>query len=240
MKLMSVSKSIDAFIAHTNLEKDWLITNGIYGGKVQVVRFPAIPSTIIECRLCSERLSDIVYLGRIVHRKGLDIFVKALYEVKKSFSELRITIAGPSDPQYLSRLMKLVKQLRLESEVTFKGLVPEKEKYKVIQSHKILVLPSRKEYTPNILLEAQALGVPVIATRVGAVPEMMMDGETGILVEPNNVQELAKAIETLLNNDALRMGFSRKARKFAYNFTVERSAEKLEELYRRLLNESRR
>lgn len=81
--------------------------------------------------------------------------------------------------------------------------------------------------------------VPVIATRVGAIPEMVINGETGLLVESNNNElELAKAIETLLNNDALRSNFSRKAREFAKNFTVERSVEKLERLYYDILNNS--
>jgi glycosyltransferase involved in cell wall biosynthesis len=59
----------------------------------------------------------------------------------------------------------------------------------------------------------------------------MINGETGLLVEPNNELELAKAIETLLSNDTLRLSFSRKAREFAKNFVAERTVEKLERLY---------
>jgi len=234
--LMNFSKVIDTFIAHTTLEKEWLSNKGIYEGKVLIVRFPAIPSTLISYRVDSKSLDEIIYLGRIVCRKGLHVLIRALYKVKKTFGEIRATIAGPSDPQYLSRLMKLAKQLGLESNVVIRGLVPEEEKYKIIKSHKILVLPSLKEYTPSVLLEAQALGVPVIATKVGAVSEIMVDGETGLLVEPANEHELAKAIEILIKDDELRRQFSIKAMEFAKNFTLEEAVNRLGDLYCGLIN----
>ncbi len=78
--------------------------------------------------------------------------------------------------------------------------------------------------------------MPVIATKVGAVPEMIIDGETGLLVEAGNEHELAKAIETLIINDELRMHFSIKAREFAKSFTLEEAVGRLEDLYHDLLS----
>jgi len=131
-------------------------------------------------------------------------------------------------------LKMLIKRLELESSVSFIGTIKEEKKYEFIKSHKILVLPSIKEYTPGVLLEAQALGVPVIATRVGAVPEMVIDGETGILVEPSDELELARAVEVLIGNHELRKRFSLNARKFVKNFTLEAAVDKLEVLYNTL------
>jgi len=235
LMLTRISKAIDAFVAHTSLEENWLSSKGINRGKIKLVRLPAIPSSLVECRINCKSNYDVLFLSRIVYRKGLHVLIKALGEVKKEFGEVRATIAGPSDPHYLAKLMNLVKQLGLQGNVSFKGLVPEEKKFEVIKSHNVLVLPSFKEYTPGILLEAQALGVSVIATKVGAVPEMMIDGETGFLVKAGNEHELAKAIEMLLKDDALRTRFSIKAKEFAKNFTLEKQVNRLEHLYYEVL-----
>lgn len=227
----NIGKGVDAFIAHTMSERKWLISKGIPSSKVALVRFPAIPSELINYEGNSENLGDIVYLSRIVRRKGLHVLLKAL-SIVKNFNKFKVSIAGPPDLQYLESLKILTRQLRLESNVSFTGIVSEEKKHGFIKSHKIFVLPSLEEYTPGVLLEAQALGVPVIATRVGAVPEMLIEGKTGLLVQPNNPHELAEAINTLIQNEDLRRKFSMKAREWAKNFTLESAVSKLDELYR--------
>jgi len=237
--LKRINKAIDTFVTHTTLEREWLTLNGIPESKVETIRFPAVPSRVISYIISYKgnlkNLSDIVYLGRIVYRKGLHVLLKALSEVKRSFNGIKADIAGPSDPQYLRSLKALVKQYRLEDNVYFVGVIDEGEKYDFIRSHKVLVLPSLKEYTPSILLEAQALGVPVIATKVGAVSEMLINGETGFLVKPGDELELAKAIEVLVKNHKLRERFSAKAKIFSMNFTVEKQVDRLEDLYHEVL-----
>ena len=232
--LRCVSKAIDAFIAHTTLEKEWLISKGIPNDKITLVRFPAIPSKLLNYNVHSTDLGDVLYLGRIVHRKGVHILIKALSMAKQRFSNIRANIAGPSDLQYLESLKTLVEKLGLKDNVSFTGIIKEEEKYIFIKSHRVVVLPSLKDYTPNILLEAQALGVPVIATKVGAVPEMIINGETGLLVKPNDAYGLAKALETLIKDDKLRDRLSVKAREFVRNFTLEKAVIRLVNLYRRL------
>jgi glycosyltransferase involved in cell wall biosynthesis len=73
--------------------------------------------------------------------------------------------------------------------------------------------------------------VPVIATRVGAVPEIVLDGETGLLVKAGDSYELAKSIIMLVKNDDLRRRFSMKAREWAKKFTLESAVTRLEEMY---------
>jgi glycosyltransferase involved in cell wall biosynthesis len=157
--------------------------------------------------------------------------------IKQRFNNVRVNIAGPSDPQYLENLKTLVKNLGLRDNVSFIGVIEEEEKFSLIKSHRIVVLPSLKDYTPNLLLEAQALGVPVIATRVGAIPEMVLDRETGLLVKAGDPYELAKSIATLIENEDLRRHFSVKAREWAKKFTLESAVTRLEEVYRCTLQE---
>jgi glycosyltransferase involved in cell wall biosynthesis len=146
-------------------------------------------------------------------------------------NDAELVIAGPYEKRYLEKLQRLVAKLRLEDRVKIKGRVTEEEKIDLISNCSVLVCPTIADYHPIVLLEAQALGVPVIATKVGAIPEIVVNGETGLLVKPNSELELAKAIETLLSNDVLRLSLSRRARTFAENFTLERAIEKLEGLY---------
>lgn len=231
--LKKYSKAIDVFIAHTILEKKWLNAKGIHEDKIKIVRFPAIPSSLIDrYNTPSESLNDVIYVGRVVYRKGLHVLIKALSEVKRVCGEVRSTIVGPSDPRYLSKLIALVKQLRLENSITFKGVVQEEEKYRIIKNHKVLVLPSIRDYTPSVLIESQALGVPVVATNVGAIPEMVIHGETGLLVRPNDEYELAKGLILLLKDETLRRELSIKAKAFAKNFTIETVIGELEKIYR--------
>jgi 1,2-diacylglycerol 3-alpha-glucosyltransferase len=232
------SSSVDAFITHTDLERNWLISKGIDRERIKVIKPPMISSQLIS--LQEESLSigdysaDLLYLGRIVPKKGLHVLLKALSLVK----DANLVVAGSAEGGYIRKLRKFAEDAGIRERIRFLGPIAERDKLRLITSHKVLVCPTLADYHPIVLVEAQALGVPVVATRVGAIPKIVMDGETGLLVEPNNVQGLAKAIETLLNNDALRLRFSRKAREFAYNFTVERSVEKIEMLYHRILNKS--
>jgi glycosyltransferase involved in cell wall biosynthesis len=170
-----------------------------------------------------------------VPRKGVHVLIKALSIVKQRIHDIKTTIAGPVDPQYLKQLKKLSRELSLENNVTFLGLIEEERKYYIIKAHRLLVLPSLKDYHPIVLLEAQALGIPVIASRVGAISEIVKDKETGILVEPGNVLELAKAIELLLRSFDLYSQCSKKAAMLASSFTYENLISHLETYYRMLI-----
>jgi glycosyltransferase involved in cell wall biosynthesis len=229
--LNAISKDIDAFVAHTELEKSWLESIGIASKKIAIIRFPAIPSELLNFKADVDIMGDVLYLGRIVPRKGVHILIKALSIVKQKIPNIRATIAGPADLQYLEKLKNLARELNLVDNVTFLGPVEEGKKCYIIKAHRILALPSLKDLHPIVLLEAQALGVPVIASRVGAIPEIVRDGETGMLVEPGNVLELGKAIEQVLNNNTLYQQYSKYAVAFASNFTLEKTLALLKALY---------
>ena len=229
------SKEVDIFIAHTKMEKEWLVNSGIEIEKIHVIRLPGISSELLNVDLPNSPPYDIIYVGRIVPRKGLHILLESLYKVRKNVQNIKTTIVGPADRVYLEYLMKLASQFGLEQVVEFKGVIDEMRKHELITQHKILVAPSIKDYTPNVIMEAQALGVPVISTRVGAIPEMVIDGETGFLVEPGNVDQLTDAILKLLRDEDLRRRMSVSAREWAKNFTLDKAVDRLESIYRELV-----
>ncbi len=226
---------IDAFIAHSRLEENWLAENGMDSGKIHKIAFPCVSRELLSWKSAVQGHNTVLYIGRIVSVKGLHVLIRSMSKIVHDFSEAQLVIAGPGKGRFLKKLRRAVYKLDLVDHVEFRNPVFGNEKWNLIARSALLVLPSLKEYTPNVVLEAQALGVPVVATNVGALSEMVNDGETGVLVEPNCPGRLAEAITGLLRDENQRMKMSTNARKFAENFLIERSIEKLEELYFQLL-----
>lgn len=243
--LKRIQSSIDMFIAHTNLERDWLIACGIEQTKIRKVTYPCVPSSLQKYGLkqtntCESTVKyKLLFIGRITWRKGIHVLLKALPKVINQIEEVVIIIAGARDKNYYETLLKLTYKLNLNNFVIFKHRLSEQEKYDQMLDCTIFVLPSIKEYTPVGLLEAQTLGKPVVTTSVGAIPEIVIHGKTGLLVKPNNPEELAEAIVTLLQNESLRMTMSFNARKLAKNFVLEKTVDRLERLYHQLLQQGR-
>jgi glycosyltransferase involved in cell wall biosynthesis len=237
LKLLArTSHDIDLFIAHAEIERRWLIENDIDPRRVCNIMFPFVPShlTNSERNNNAQKSGDLIFVGRVVWIKGLHILVKALKLANDTIGDVKLTIIGPCNESYLLRLKRLIDKEGLSEKVTIRGIVSNTEKYRLMMTHKVLVLPSLGDFTPGVLLEGQALGTPVIATRVGAVPEIMVDGETGILVRPGDAAELAKAITTLLPDYDLRRKMSIRAEGFSKNFLPGTTIRRLEAVYRGL------
>ncbi|TET11793.1 glycosyltransferase, partial [Candidatus Aerophobetes bacterium] len=118
--------------------------------------------------------------------------------------------------------------------VKFIGMVSPEKVYDFLEQAKILILPSLYEGLPNVIVEAMSVGVPVIATRVGGVPDVIKDGETGLLVEPGRVEELAISIKKLIEDDNLRRKMSKncleEAKKYSWDHVVERFEDLIERI----------
>ena len=103
----------------------------------------------------------------------------------------------------------------------------------------IFVMPSIREEFGVAAVEAQAMEIPVVSTRVGGVPEVVLDGETGILVEPGDSEQLAQAILTLIENPALRRQMGKRGREHVLaNYRWEDNAALMENLYQRIVHSS--
>ncbi len=205
---------------------------GINAERIHRIFFPAIEVKLLDYMPRRQSGADLCFVGRVVREKGLHILVKALHKI--TMIRIRTLIVGPVEEKYYKKLEKLIFRLSLDRHIEFKGPVYNDDKHDLIAGSKLFVLPSLKEYTPNVILESQALGVPVIATRVGAIPEMILDRDTGLLVEPGNVDQLADAIEALLADEELRKRMSVRAREWAKNFTLDRAVTELERVYKSL------
>lgn len=162
---------------------------------------------------------------KLEHWKGVDVLVEACGLVRHPF---RLEIFG--DGSERAQLQARARELGIDA--TFHGVVTDARDR--LESLDIFVLPSRGENLPVSILEAMAAALPVVATRVGGVPEQVGDGATGILVEPGDAAALASALDTLLGDPELRLALGRRApQRLRERFDNTRAAEQALELYER-------
>jgi glycosyltransferase involved in cell wall biosynthesis len=152
----------------------------------------------------------IVFLGRLGERKGVRDLFEALADPEVRTQSWRVTIAGDGD---IERYRAEAERLGLASRVRFPGWVDETGVTRILKDGHALVLPSRAEGMPMSVLEAFAHGVPAVATRVGAIPEVITDGASGILFPVGDVKELRAALLSLLKDEDKRLLLAFGARK---------------------------
>jgi glycosyltransferase involved in cell wall biosynthesis len=165
--------------------------------------------------------------------KGLEYLVTAMREVRKRIPEARAIIVGDGPERRC--LDALVRRHGLEEGVTFLGSVPDA--WGVLSAIDVFVLPSVKEGLPYALLEAMAVGKPIVATRVGGIPEVARDGRCALLVPPKDPQALSEAICQLIQDPAFSARLAGEARRafLEEGLTAEAMVEATAALYRRLL-----
>lgn len=153
---------------------------------------------------------DILFVGRLTKQKGVEILLKAIEILKNKYSRnLKIAIVG--DGELKENLNNLTVELGVDKEVEFLGIRKDIEELMV--SSKIFVLPSRWEGFGIVIIEAMSTMLPVIATNIGGIPELIENGKEGILVPPENSKALARTINSLLENEELREKLSQAAYK---------------------------
>ena len=180
----------------------------------------SIPANCLQC----------AFVGRVTQIKRPDRFLDVVSEIKKRGVKLDFSIAG--DGELLEMCRERIKQENLP--VTILGWQSDIER--VLSSADMVVLTSDNEGTPLSLIQAGMAGLPVVTTNVGSVPEVVLDGVTGIVTRLD-VQEIADALEKLANDDVLRTKLGVAAQEFTLsNFGVKRLVHDHEELYKKLLS----
>jgi len=166
-----------------------------------------------------DNFPHIIYVGRLVKNKGVDILIKSLKLVVRIFPNVKLSIVGRG--YFENNLRKLVKNLELEDNVVFHGYISESKKVKLLQRAHILVMPSLREGWATPVIEANACGTPAIGTNVRGVKSAIIDGVTGFLVPYGDIKELADKIIILLSKREFRQKIARNAIYWAKNFDQE-------------------
>jgi glycosyltransferase involved in cell wall biosynthesis len=148
------------------------------------------------------------FIGRLAQEKGLAYLMQAAESIVREDSNVAFVFAG--DGPYRDSLCNLIKKLNLETHVVLLG--KRSDMVDVYASIDVLVLPSLSEGVPMVVLEAMAAGKPVLATKVGGIPQVIQDEKTGLLVDPADASQLTIALKRLLASPHLREELGRRGR----------------------------
>ncbi len=171
----------------------------------------------------------ILSVGSLIEIKGHEYLIKAVKKLKDSGIHALTYIIGEGPLK--ERLIKLVRELDLTDSVRIVGPRPHSEIPLWMNAADVLALPSLREGTPTVMLEALTCGTPFVGSRVGGIPDIITSEDYGILVEPKNIEELAKAILEALNKEWDR----KKIADYGSQFYWDKITERIIYLYEYLL-----
>jgi glycosyltransferase involved in cell wall biosynthesis len=184
-------------------------------------------------QLCAE--PRVLFVGDIMKAKGVFDLLSAWTKVKCAYPNASLTIVASADHTkgLFSREMRA---LQVDSSITLTGPLPHLAVANLMRQSRLLCLPSHREGTPTCVMEALACGLPVVATRVGGIPDIVEHDKTGLLIEKGDVEGLAASLVTLLRdpNRCARMGQA--AHAFArVHLDARKTANRLVDLYNQLI-----
>ena len=187
--------------------------------------------SLAQSKKLINHLENYTYL----YTKDIAAYVEASFRVKKSIPDCLFLLIG--DGSLYNKLQHQIESSGLQQ--NFRILGWRNDINEIISILDIFVLSSLNEGMGRVLVEAMVMGKPVVATKVGGIPSVVIDGETGMLVPSKNPRALAEAIISLLNNPERMKNMSIAGKERAKLFSIEVMVEKTEELYEELLRERR-
>jgi len=226
----------DGIITVSDTIRETLLSGGVNPSLVQVI-YEGVDLHWIDLQQpVGDRLGNgNLVVGTVAHfsqEKGHETLLKAAASLVARFKNVTYLLVG--DGELRSRLHRLTDELKIGSHVSFTGFRSDCEA--LMKHFDVFCLPSRSEGLSSAILSAMANRLPVVATKVGGIPELVVNGETGLLVEPDNPPELAGALSQLFNSRELRHRLGHEGRRrIESHFTLERKLDETESLYRTLL-----
>ena len=186
----------------------------------------------------SEDERVVLAVGRLSREKGHSDLIEAFQALRNLDSQLKLKLLIVGEGPELEALQRAARERELDRSVIFSGHVSDVAPYYAIAD--ALALPSHSEGSPNVLLEAMAAGLPVVATSVGGVPEIATSGKNALLVPPRDREAFADALHQVLINPELAEELSSNARAHvADNFSPAGHAQSLIRIYQEVLSEPR-
>jgi len=174
-------------------------------------------------------VKNILFVGRLHPVKGVQYLIRAMVNVLEEIPDARLILVG--DGEERGNLEALSVQLGVQKSVQFVGVVPHEKVHTYMQHADAFVLPSLSEGFPGVILEAMACGLPVIATRVGGIPDIIIPDYNGYLIEVKDTENLANKIILLLQDEVLQKKLSGNNRNLVKKYTWETVIAELEKIF---------
>lgn len=180
----------------------------------------------------------ILFLGRIHQKKGLDLLIKAFKKFSEKFQEISLVIVGNGPKSYEGEIKQLVHKLGLENRVKFLGFVVGNDKLQLLESAKLFALTTYSDVHPVAVVEALAMGLPILITKNGDFPEIE-EYNAGQIVD-TDIEIISNTLEKMMGNEEKLEQYSRNAKKlFLERFSFKNEPNDYEKLYKNAINASR-
>lgn len=219
-----------------NADKCLTLSNGICDyivsrtGKIDNVEVLYNPCPDIKgIDLSAKREKNILFAATLYKEKGYLDLIEAFGKIATKHPEWKLLLAGNGNPE---EGIALAEKYNVTDRVKFLGWVRGEDKDKVFRTSSLFCLPSYAEGFPMAVLDAWAYGLPVVTTPVGGIPDIVVDGENGLLFNPGDVNALSKKLDTLIKDTELRKKLSQEARLLAdTTFNVATITQQLADFY---------
>lgn len=175
----------------------------------------------------------VIFAGTLRPIKGVKYLIQAMNLIRQKNTKASLMLIG--DGEERQSLEELVKESNLGDCVTFVGQVPNEEVLEYMAASDVFVLPSLSEGFPLVILEAMASGLPIVATKVGGLPEIIKEGDNGFLVEPKDSIEIAEKVLLLLQGKELRQRIAKNNRQRAKDYTWAKVVDSVEQVYQKVV-----
>lgn len=186
---LQMMKRASGVIAVSNEMKQMLINDGVKESKIQVVE-NLMTSKVMDKSAPRSHKLKLLFVGRLSPEKGCAVFINAIKTLPKDQFEVTILGDGIQRPE--------LQTLAADNTVNFLGF--KKNVVEIMSQHDALIMPSYREGQPLTLIEACCMGMPVVASHIGGIPELINNGVNGILFTPGDAQKLSEALVVLEKN----------------------------------------
>nr|QNO46305.1 D-inositol-3-phosphate glycosyltransferase [Methanosarcinales archaeon ANME-2c ERB4] len=228
---INLTLSNHIIIYSSNLIKEWGLEK--YKNKIYIAHEHFLDFNMLKVRKkLDERENLVGYIGRLSEEKGVLKFVKTIPEIIKEKDDLKFLIGG--EGQLQDKIEKYLSKKKINNKVKLAGWIPHNELPDYLNKLKLVVIPSYTEGLPNLMLEAMACGTPVLATPVGAIPDVIKDGETGFIMKNNSPECIAENVVRALEHSDVEWivenAMALVEQEYTYVAAVERYRTILEEI----------
>ncbi|MCW2508443.1 MAG: glycosyl transferase group 1 [Modestobacter sp.] len=223
-----VYQRVDHVVAVSSAIRDTLVgTYGVPAGRVDLLLPATAAPAAAPRRATGGTAATVGVVGRLVPEKGVDVFLRAVALVSAAVPAARFVVVG--DGPLRAALEDRAVSLGLAGVVTFTGFRPDAPQ--LIAGLDVLVVPSRSDGSPLVVCEAMAAGIPVVASRVGGLPDLVAHGDSGLLVRPEDPADLARSLVRLLRDPAAAQALGRRGRQLAEARSHARLVDRMTEVY---------
>jgi len=215
--------------------KDYLNERGINKKKIKIA-YDGTDTSLFEPKSFDEKNPSIIFTGDLDSRDGIDTLIKSFVRVKKEFKDAKLYIVG--DGPYLPKLKTLASRLKIRKNVVFTGWVPFEKLVKDLPNFLLGVIPSKPNLMNNLtiprkIFEFMAAGIPVIASDLNAMREVVKTGSSGLLFHPDNHESLSEAILRLMSNPVLYNRIQKNGVKISRKYEIDKEVKKIEQSIRK-------